>query len=53
MNSKEQCIAAIKGKPVDRTPVFPLLMFFAQHRLGITYREFATSGRELRKSLGR
>lgn len=47
MNSKERCIAAIKGEPVDRVPVFPLLMFFAQQRLGITYREFVTNGRVL------
>ena len=47
MNSKERCIAAINGEPVDRPPVFPLLMFFAQQRLGITYREFASNGRAL------
>ena len=47
MNSRERCIAAIEGKPVDKIPVFPLLMFFAQHRLGISYREFATNGRAL------
>ena len=44
MNSKERSLAAIRGQPVDRIPVFPLLMFFAQQRLGITYREFATNG---------
>ena len=47
MNSKERCLAAINGRPVDRVPVFPLLMFFAQQRYGITYREFATNGRAL------
>jgi MtaA/CmuA family methyltransferase len=40
-------MATIEGKPVDRIPVFPLLMFFAQNRQGITYREFATNGRAL------
>ena len=45
MNSKERCLAAIKGQPVDRVPAFPLLMFFAQDRLGVTYRQFATDGR--------
>jgi uroporphyrinogen-III decarboxylase len=44
MNSKQRALAAINGNPVDRVPVFPLLMFFAQSRLGITYREFATNG---------
>ena len=47
MNSRERCIAAINGRPVDRVPVFPLLMFFAQQRHGITYREFASNGRAL------
>ena len=47
MNNRERCVAAIKGNPVDRIPIFPLLMFFAQHRLGITYREFATNGHAL------
>lgn len=37
-------MAAIRGEAVDRTPVFPLLMFFAQRRLGVSYREFATNG---------
>ncbi len=44
MTGKERCLAAIHGEPVDRVPVFPLLMFFAQQRLGVTYREFATDG---------
>ena len=41
MNSKERCLAALRGLPVDQTPVFPLLMHFAQRRLGISYRKFA------------
>jgi MtaA/CmuA family methyltransferase len=44
MNSKQRCLAAINGEPVDRVPVFPLLMFFAQKRGGISYREYATNG---------
>ena len=47
MNSKDRCMAAIQGQPVDRVPVFPLLMFFAQSRYGISYRQFATDGRVL------
>lgn len=47
MNGKARCLASIKGEPVDRTPVFPLLMFFAQQRAGITYRQYATNGRAL------
>jgi MtaA/CmuA family methyltransferase len=45
MTGKERCLAMVRGKPVDRVPVFPLLMFFAQRRLGVTYRDFATDGR--------
>ena len=44
MNGRERCLAAIRGEPVDRVPVFPLLMFFSADRAGITYREYATSG---------
>jgi len=44
MNSKERFLASIRGEPVDRVPVFPLLMFFAQRRHGITYRELSTNG---------
>jgi MtaA/CmuA family methyltransferase len=40
-------MAAIKGEPVDRVPVFPLLMFFAASRAGITYKRFATDGRAM------
>jgi len=47
MNSLKRCLAAMAGNPIDRTPVFPLLMFFAQQRQGITYREFVTNGRAL------
>lgn len=47
MNSKQRCLAALRGEPVDRAPVFPLLMFFAQERHGITYREFASNGHAL------
>lgn len=44
MTSKERCFAAINGQAVDRTPVFPLIMFMAADRLGISYKEFATNG---------
>ena len=38
MTSKERCHAATNGQPADRVPVFPLLMFLAADRAGITYR---------------
>lgn len=44
MTGKERCLAAVRGGIPDRVPVFPLLMFFAQKRFGVTYREFATNG---------
>lgn len=47
MNSKQRCLAAMRGQAVDQVPVFPLIMFLAQDRLGITYREFATNGHAL------
>lgn len=47
MTSKERCLAAIEGRPVDRIPVFPLLMFFALSRAGMNYRRYATDGSAL------
>lgn len=42
MTSRERCLAVLHGGPVDRTPVFPLVMHAAQVRHGVTYRRFAT-----------
>jgi hypothetical protein len=50
MNSRQRCLAAIAGQPMDRAPVFPLLMFFAQRRLGVSYRQYATNGHVLAES---
>ncbi len=47
MTGKERCLRAIAGEPVDRIPVFPLLMFFAVDRAKITYRRFATDAAAL------
>jgi MtaA/CmuA family methyltransferase len=47
MTHRERFMAALKGEPTDRVPVFPILMFLAVDRAGITYREFATNGRAL------
>jgi MtaA/CmuA family methyltransferase len=47
MTSKERCLAAIQGKPADRTAVFPLLMFFAANRAQMTYWQYATHGPSL------
>jgi MtaA/CmuA family methyltransferase len=44
MNSKERCLAAIKGEIVDRPPVFPLLMRFASKRHFVTYKDYVTNG---------
>jgi len=50
MNSRERFLAALEGKQCDRVPVFPLLMFFAISRAGITYRDYATNGRAMADS---
>jgi MtaA/CmuA family methyltransferase len=47
MQPKERFLAALAGRPVDRVPVFPLLMFLAVDRAGLTYRQFATDGHAL------
>jgi len=44
MTSRQRCLAAIAGQPVDRVPVFPLLMFLPADRLGISFRRYATDG---------
>jgi MtaA/CmuA family methyltransferase len=47
MTHRERFMAALKGQPIDRIPIFPLLMFFAADRAGIPYREYATNGRAM------
>jgi MtaA/CmuA family methyltransferase len=47
LSSKSRTLAAIRGEPVDRTPVFPLLMFLAADRFKVPYRLFATNGHVL------
>jgi MtaA/CmuA family methyltransferase len=47
MTNRERFMAALRGEPVDRIPLFPLLMFLAVDRAGLTYRQFATDGRAL------
>ncbi len=47
MTGLERCLAALRGEPADRTPLFPLLMFLAADRAGISYRRYATDGRAL------
>jgi MtaA/CmuA family methyltransferase len=50
MTGRERCLAALAGRPVDRVPVFPLLMFLSADRLGVSYREYATNGRAMAES---
>ena len=47
MNSRERCLGTLAGDPVDRVPVFPLLMFLAADRARMSYRTYATEGRRL------
>ena len=42
MNAKQRCLAVLEKQRPDRTPFFPLLMFFAADRAGINFRTFAT-----------
>ena len=42
MTGRERCIAVLKGETPDRIPFFPILMFFAAGRAGVSFREFAT-----------
>lgn len=44
---RERFMAALNGEPTDRVPLFPLLMFLAIDRAGITYREYASDGQAL------
>ena len=44
MTHRERFFAALNGEPTDRVPLFPLLMFLAADRAGISYRQFATDG---------
>src|SRR5271157_1792932 len=47
MNSKERCLAAVRGEQLDRVPVFPLIMFLAANRVKVPYRAYATDGQVL------
>jgi MtaA/CmuA family methyltransferase len=47
MTSRERFKKALRGEPVDRVPLFPMLMFFAADRAGVKYREYATNGHAL------
>jgi MtaA/CmuA family methyltransferase len=44
MDSKQRCLNQLIGLPVDRIPVFPLLMGFAAKRIGATYSQYASDG---------
>lgn len=47
MTPRERFMAALHGHEPDRIPLFPLLMFLAADRAGLSYREFATNGAAL------
>lgn len=44
MTNRERFLAVLNGEKADRIPEFPLLMFLAADRAGLTYREYATNG---------
>ncbi len=47
MTNRDRFMAVLRGQPADRVPLFPLLMFLAADRAGITYRDYATNGRAM------
>lgn len=47
MTHLDRFMRTVRGETADRVPVFPLLMFFAADRAGLTYREFASNGHAL------
>jgi MtaA/CmuA family methyltransferase len=47
MTSRARVLAALNGQPVDRVPVFPLVMSMPADRAGLTYRAYATQGQAL------
>jgi MtaA/CmuA family methyltransferase len=47
MTHRERFMAALQGEPTDRVPLFPILMFLAADRAGLSYREYATNGEAL------
>ena len=47
MNNYERFMKTLRGEKTDRVPLFPLLMFIAIDRAGITYRQFATDAKAL------
>ncbi|MCP4165434.1 MAG: hypothetical protein GY759_06020 [Chloroflexi bacterium] len=47
MNHYQRFFAALNGVPVDRVPLFPLLMYMAADEAGISYRDYASNGRAM------
>ncbi|MFC2015353.1 uroporphyrinogen decarboxylase family protein [Chloroflexota bacterium] len=47
MTNRERFFAAMNGEEADRVPLFPLLMFLAVDRAGISYRQYAMDGQAL------
>ncbi len=47
MNARERALKALKGEPVDRVPVDPLIMTFAARFAGVPYRSYACDYRVL------
>ncbi len=47
MTSKERCLAVLNHNKPDRTPFFPLMMFFAADRAKVDYRTYSTDANAL------
>jgi len=50
MTPKERFFATIEGKPHDRAPVTPIVMQWAAHHIGETYRHYTLNGDVLAKA---
>ncbi|MEX0776555.1 MAG: uroporphyrinogen decarboxylase family protein [Phycisphaeraceae bacterium] len=47
MNSKERLLATVRGEARDRVPVTPIVMQWAAHHIGRSYRDYYLDGRVL------
>jgi uroporphyrinogen-III decarboxylase len=47
MNGRERTLAFLKGEPVDRIPVMPVVMMFCADQIGVKYGQYVQDYRVL------
>ncbi len=47
MNGRERCLAFLKGEPVDRLPLMPVVMMLCADEIGVKYGEYVDDYRTL------